>query len=62
MKCDQGTEVHPTFYMYRKIEKPYHIDYAFISESLISSSKIDIGNKESWLEYSDHMPLFLNID
>ena len=60
--CDQGTEIHPTFYMYRKIEKPYHIDYAFISESLISNSKIDVGNKELWLEYSDHMPLFLTID
>ncbi len=60
--CDHGIETHPTFYMYRKIEKPYHIDYAFISESLISNSKIEVGNKDPWLEFSDHMPLFITIE
>lgn len=28
----QGKEEHPTLYMYRHKDKPYHIDYCFVSE------------------------------
>ncbi len=57
----QGTETEPTFYMHRKIDKPYHIDYAFISKGLASSSSLDIGSHEIWLEHSDHMPFLVNL-
>lgn len=59
--CDQGEELHPTFYMYRKIDKPYHIDYAFTSKSIINHSNIEIGSHEKWLTYSDHMPVIYTL-
>lgn len=59
---DQGSEEHPTFFMYRNLEKPYHIDYAFSSEIGIKDSNIEIGNPDQWLTYSDHMPLIFTIN
>ncbi|MGE4194206.1 MAG: endonuclease/exonuclease/phosphatase family protein [Pseudodesulfovibrio sp.] len=58
---EQGRENTPTFYMYRKPEKPFHIDYAFMSGDLLDKSKLTIGPKSEWLEYSDHMPLIVDI-
>ena len=60
--CDQGSELHPTFYMYRKLEKPYHIDYAFASENIIKNSNVEIGSPDQWLTYSDHMPLTFTVN
>ncbi|HRQ86835.1 MAG TPA: endonuclease/exonuclease/phosphatase family protein [Candidatus Saccharibacteria bacterium] len=57
----QGDEQTPTQYMYRKPEKGYHIDYAFMSSSLLDRSNIEIGKPEDWLQYSDHMPLIIDI-
>lgn len=56
-----GRETNPTFFMYRKLEKLYHIDYAFLPEKLLESAKIEIGSPESWLEHSDHMPLIIEL-
>jgi exonuclease III len=59
-----GAETTPTFYMYRNLEKPYHIDYIFLSERLIKSPyfKISIGRPEKWIAYSDHMPLICDVE
>lgn len=59
---NQGIESEPTFYMHRKLEKPYHIDYAFISKRWLLSSTLEVGKPEVWLEYSDHMPLVIHIN
>ena len=62
MKEAQGKESTPTLYMHRKLEKPYHIDYAFISKQLSNfNSLIEIGKHEFWLDNSDHMPLIFTI-
>ncbi len=54
----QGAELHPTFFMYRHLNKPYHIDYCFASQDVISRlSSVEIGNHEVWSKYSDHIPL-----
>lgn len=58
----QGQETQATFYMQRKLEKPYHIDYAFISRDLCKRSKLEIGDAETWLSFSDHLPLVLTVD
>lgn len=57
----QGSEKEPTFYLHRKADKPYHIDYAFLSSDLLPSSKLSIGKREDWIACSDHMPLSVDI-
>jgi exonuclease III len=58
---DQGQETRPTFLMHRKLEKPYHIDYAFLSQALLPNAKLEIGGIDTWLEHSDHMPVVVDI-
>lgn len=60
---EQGKEVHPTFHLYRKLYKPYHIDYFFASETIISNGfEMEIGKIENWIDISDHLPLILNVE
>lgn len=53
-----GKELVPTFYMYKKRNRGYHIDYIFAHKDMINNI-IDfwVGKYEKWIEYSDHMPL-----
>ncbi|BBE18179.1 hypothetical protein AQPE_2339 [Aquipluma nitroreducens] len=40
----QGKEQHPTLFMYRHKDKPYHIDYCFASKDLIDKLKsVEVG-------------------
>lgn len=53
-----GKETHPTFYLYRHKDKPYHIDYCFASKELIDKiQSVEVGNYEDWKLHSDHKPL-----
>ena len=57
-KQEQGKENHPTFHMYRKEEKPYHIDYFFTSKDFLENGiSITLGQYEHWCKLSDHVPL-----
>lgn len=58
---EQGKENQPTFFMYRKPEKPYHIDYAFISRDMLRGSRMKIWSPLDWLAFSDHMPLAVDL-
>lgn len=56
----QGLEAHPTFYMYRHENKPYHIDYCFASKDIMSKIETcTVGDYNFWKTCSDHMPLIL---
>lgn len=58
-----GQEIEPTFYLYRNIEKPYHLDYCVIKEHMIQKGvKITIGKFEDWISFSDHVPLMVEIE
>ena len=57
----QGQETRPTFYLHRKEAKPYHIDYVFMSNNLLSCSTIELGKISKWLSVSDHMPICATI-
>jgi endonuclease/exonuclease/phosphatase family metal-dependent hydrolase len=53
-----GEEVDPTFFMHRNPEKPYHIDYLFAPNRFVpDTERMEIGNKEQWLQLSDHLPI-----
>jgi exodeoxyribonuclease-3 len=62
-KQTQGTEKHPTLYMYRHKDKPYHIDYCFASKDLLDKvSSVEIGEFDEWIKYSDHVPVVVTFD
>lgn len=62
-KQKQGAEQHPTFYMYRHKNKPYHIDYCFVSKDLLDKlQSVDVGEYDFWTKHSDHVPLILSFD
>jgi exonuclease III len=56
-----GEEKTPTLFFQRKEDRPYHIDYVFLSKNLLDESKLFIGNREDWISISDHMPLCVTI-
>ena len=56
----QGRERHPTLYMYRHKNKPYHIDYCFASKDISEKIKsVEVGEFEFWTRYSDHVPVMV---
>ena len=56
----QGKEEHPTLYMYRHFDKPYHIDYCFASIDFIHKlENVEVGGYEQWSAYSDHKPVMV---
>ncbi len=61
-KEEQGEETRPTFFLHRKKEKPYHIDYIFGSKEFEKAlQNFEIGEVDYWLEWSDHLPLICNL-
>lgn len=63
MDEQQGNESNPTLYFQRKLSRPYHIDYIFGSKWFLErTNKFEIGQSDDWLNLSDHMPLFCEID
>lgn len=61
-KEEQGEESSPTFFLHRREEKPYHIDYAFLSSDIIYKSKLSVGKRSEWIGVSDHMPICVEVD
>jgi len=54
----QGKEKHPTFYLYRHKNKPYHLDYCFVSAHFAKKlGVVKIGRHYDWSKYSDHVPV-----
>lgn len=59
----QGMEAHPTYFMYRHKDKPYHIDYCFVSADMAKKiSSVEIGDYDFWMKYSDHVPVIVTFD
>ncbi|WP_125722790.1 exonuclease/endonuclease/phosphatase family protein [Flavobacterium ustbae] len=59
----QGKEEHPTWYLYRHENKPYHLDYCFASNDFIETlENVEIGSYHDWTMYSDHKPLIIKFN
>jgi exodeoxyribonuclease-3 len=59
----QGSEAHPTFYLYRHRNKPYHLDYCFVSVGMAKQLKaVEVGAYDFWTRYSDHVPVIVTFD
>ncbi len=59
----QGNEKHPTFFLHKKVFKPYHIDYCFASKDMIDKlMSVEIGEYDNWIQHSDHMPLVVTFN
>ena len=56
---EQGKETQSTFYLYRHLDKPYHIDYVYAAEGIVTDLKI--GDVDKWIKLSDHIPLTFEI-
>lgn len=49
--------------MYRKKEKPYHIDYCFASKHFTENNyKLTIENCDEWITQSDHVPMIIEFN
>lgn len=58
---NQGEESEKTFFLQKKIEKSYHIDYFFGSKYFQNPKSLNIGKFIDWIDISDHMPLTLEL-
>jgi endonuclease/exonuclease/phosphatase family metal-dependent hydrolase len=54
-----GDEKIPTHYHHRSLFKPFHIDYVFTKGFKVSN--VSVGDFETWIGYSDHMPLIVDL-
>jgi exodeoxyribonuclease III len=62
-KQAQGTEKHPTLYLYRHKDKPYHVDYCFVSADMAEKlQSAEVGDFDSWTKYSDHVPVIVTFN
>lgn len=60
---EHGKEAHPTWYLYRHADKPYHLDYCFASKDLSDKIvSVEIGAHDQWAQYSDHVPVITCFD
>ncbi len=60
---EQGKELHPTFFLYKDITKPYHLDYCFASNYFMKRLKnVSVGKHKYWTAHSDHSPLIVEFE
>ena len=55
----QGKETQYTFYQYRHLDEPYHIDYVYTTKDRVIGFKF--GDVDKWIELSDHVPITFEI-
>lgn len=57
---EQGKEKIPTFFLYRHLDKPFHIDHCFATPHKIK--KMTIHARWQWLALSDHLPIEIHLN
>jgi exonuclease III len=60
---EHGLETQPTHYFRKNKSSPFHIDFIFASETLVKQIRnLEIGTYEEWINLSDHMPIFMELN
>ena len=62
---DGGKEAEPTLYWRDRTKDglTYHVDYCFIPNSWTKRlTRVTVGSFDSWIKFSDHMPLIVDIE
>ncbi|MDQ0971245.1 exonuclease III [Neobacillus niacini] len=55
---EHGEETIPTHFFRKAQSSPFHIDFLFASELILSRLRhFEIGTYEKWIKFSDHVPL-----
>ena len=53
-------EVMKTYYFQSKGNGTSHVDYVFLNKEKFEIVKVYLGEKEDWLNHSDHLPLIVD--
>jgi hypothetical protein len=58
-----GAETNPTYYHRRKREAGFHIDFAFVPETLAEGVRVEVGTYDTWVATgrSDHVPVIVDL-
>jgi hypothetical protein len=58
----QGDETRPT-HVHNTRKTTFHIDYIFVPTTWVKRMvRVDLGRREEWGQYSDHLPLVAEFD
>jgi len=58
---EHGKETEQTLYLLKQKHNPFHLDYCFVSESMLNKdTSISIGKYQDWIKLSDHMPIIID--
>lgn len=58
-----GQESRPTFYLTKKITRPFHLDYLFAPATWSRRlTRLAVGDFDEWRPWSDHCPVFVDLD
>ena len=62
-KEEQGKETQGTYFHYHKEDRPFHIDFCFLSENILTRLvNVEIGKFKDWIHLSDHVPMIIDTD
>jgi len=57
---EHGCESRSTFYLYRALDHPFHIDYCFIPRKWRQDLRsVSVGSYADWIGSSDHCPIMV---
>tara|TARA_X000001036_G_C20482914_1_gene726451 strand:+ start:64 stop:747 length:684 start_codon:yes stop_codon:yes gene_type:complete len=60
-KEEQGKETQGTYFHYHKEDRPFHIDFCFLSKNILDRLKsVEIGKFKDWIHLSDHVPVIID--
>ena len=58
---EQGKETQATYYHFHKKDRPFHIDFCFMSKRLLDNiTHVELGSFEEWSGLSDHVPMIVD--